>query len=120
MATITTTTVVDDLDRKAKADVTVTFSVGGKRYSVDLSKANYAEYVAPLVKAGRSSDGVRTSKRTTSVRKSAPARKTAAKATERKTAFSKLTPTKQRQIRVDLKVPRGRVSDATVAEWKKR
>ena len=49
-------------------------------------------------------------------------KKTAAKATRRQTtvtAFSKLTPTQKRQIRLDLKVPRGRISDVAVAEWRK-
>jgi hypothetical protein len=85
MATVTTTTLIDDLDRKSKADITVTITVDGKRFRVDLSKANYAEYVAPLVNVARSSDGVRPAK------KAAPAKKATAKAT--RTAFSKLTPT---------------------------
>jgi hypothetical protein len=83
-----------------------------------LSKANYAEYVAPLVKVARSSRVRRPAKRTTA-KKAAPAKK-AVKRRTTATAFSKLTPTQQRQIRLDLKVAQGRISDDAVAEWKKR
>jgi len=50
VATITRTALIDDLDG-SDADQSVTLTVDGKRYQVDLSKANFEEWIAPLVKA---------------------------------------------------------------------
>jgi hypothetical protein len=78
---------------------------------------------APARKAAKRAPARKATKRRTTKKAAAPAKKTAAKATRRQTtvtAFSKLTPTQQRQIRLDLKVPLGRISDAAVAEWRKR
>jgi len=49
-----------------------------------------------------------------------PAKKIASRRWAKPMAFSKLTPTQKRQIRLDLKAPSGWISNAAVAEWKKR
>ena len=59
-------------------------------------------------------------KRRPSKKATALTKKAAARRRTTPTGYSKLTPTEQRQIRLDLKVPVGRISDAAVAEWRKR
>jgi hypothetical protein len=59
-------------------------------------------------------------KRRTTKKAAAPATKAATRRRTTPTGFSKLTPTQQRQIRLDRETPIGRISDAAVAEWKKR
>jgi hypothetical protein len=49
VATVTTTSRIDDLDGSS-ADVTVVLTFNAQRYRVDLSKRNYQEHIAPLVK----------------------------------------------------------------------
>ena len=108
------TKMVDDLDGST-ADISVALTVETKRYRVDLSKANYEEYIAPLVKAARPSKIGRPAKQT-SIAKSAPrmVRRTSPKAT----AYSKLSARDQASIRGYLKRTRGRVADSEVASWK--
>lgn len=114
MATITTTNRIDDLDGTG-ADVTVTLTVDSKRYSVDLSKANYQEYIAPLVKAARPSKVGRPPKQTTNAR---PTGRTVKKRFSTMTAYSRLTAKDQTAIRGYLRRIRGRVSDSDVAAWR--
>jgi hypothetical protein len=61
MAKQTTVTLIDDLDGKSAADETVSFSLDGIAYEIDLTTANatklratLASYVAAARKAGRS------------------------------------------------------------------
>jgi len=107
------TKMVDDLDGST-ADVSVALTVDTKRYRVDLSKANYEEYIAPLVKAARPSKIGRPAKQTSTSRASSRAAGRASKAT----AYSKLSAKDQSAIRTYLKRTRGRVADSEVAEWK--
>ena len=109
MATVTTTALIDDLDGKSKADVTVTFTVDGKQFRVDLSKVHYREWIAPLEKVGQpvAGNGRRPAKK-------APAQKRATKPT----ALSKLSAKDQKALRSYLKRPRGRIADADVTAWK--
>ena len=114
MATITMTKMVDDLDGST-ADVSVALTVDTKRYRVDLSKANYNEYIAPLVKAARPSKIGRPAKQT-SISRSAP--KAARGGASKATAYSKLSAKDQTAIRNYLKRTRGRVADSEVSDWK--
>jgi Lsr2 len=110
LATVTTTNLFDDLDGST-ADITVAFTVDSKRYRVDLSKANYDEYVAPLVKASRPSKVGRPPKQTASNGRRA-------RASSKTTAYSRLSAKEQSAIRGYLKRTRGRVADAEVSEWR--
>lgn len=108
------TKLVDDLDGST-ADVSVALTVDTKRYRVDLSKANYEEYIAPLVKAARPSKIGRPAKQT-SISRSVP--KAARRASSKATAYSKLSAKDQASIRGYLRRTRGRVADSEVASWK--
>jgi hypothetical protein len=108
------TKMVDDLDGST-ADVSVALTVDTKRYRVDLSKANYDEYIAPLVKAARPSKIGRPAKQT-SISRAAP--KTARKATSKATSYSRLSAKDQAAIRSYLKRTRGRVADSEVSSWR--
>jgi hypothetical protein len=114
MATVSMTKLIDDLDGSA-ADVTVTLVLESKRYRVDLSKANYREYIAPLVKVATPSRRGRPPKQSdgSSVRKRAAAR-TPSKAT----TFSRLSGDDQVAIREYLRRTRGRISDREVTSWR--
>jgi hypothetical protein len=114
MATITTTNRVDDLNG-LNADITVGITVDSKRYSVDLSKGNYNEYIAPLVKAARPSKVGRPPRQTSKARS---AGNTVRKRSLKPTAYSRLTVRDQTAIRGYLKRIRGRVSDSDVTTWK--
>jgi hypothetical protein len=107
------TQLVDDLDGST-AEVTVALTVDQKRYRVDLSKANFNEYIAPLVKAARPSKVGRPAKSAASPRRGRPAGSGSPKAT----AYSKLSGGDQSSLRSYLKRTRGRISDAEVADWK--
>jgi Lsr2 len=111
LATVTTTNLIDDLDGST-ADITVAFTVDTKRYRVDLSKANYDEYVAPLVKASRPSKVGRPPKQTASNGRRV------GKTSSKTTAYSRLSAKEQSAIRSYLKRTRGRVADAEVSEWR--
>ena len=112
MASITTTDLVDDLDG-SRAAITIALTVDSKRYQIDLSRANYNEYIAPLVKAARPSRVGRPP--ISRVRRgSRPVRKLTAATT----AYSKLSPADQTAIRERLKRTRGRVADSEVTAWK--
>jgi hypothetical protein len=108
------TKMVDDLDGST-ADVSVALTVDTKRYRVDLSKANYEEYIAPLVKAARPSKIGRPAKQT-SISRTAP--KAARRATSKATAYSRLSAKDQTAIRSYLKRTRGRVADSEVSSWR--
>jgi hypothetical protein len=114
LATITMTKLVDDLDGTT-ADISVALTVDTKRYRVDLSKANYDEYIAPLVKAARPSKIGRPAKQT-AISRSAP--RSTGKASSKATAYSRLSAKDQTAIRGYLKRTRGRVADSEVADWK--
>jgi Lsr2 len=113
MATVTRTALIDDLDG-SDADITVTLTVDGSRTRVDLSNANYAEWIAPLVKAGATSRGRPAAKKATRSAKRAPAGKKAAKTT----AYARLSAKDQGAVRAYLKRPRGRIADDAVGAWK--
>ena len=116
MATITTTNRVDDLDG-SRADIMVALTIDSKRYRVDLSRANYNAYIAPLVRAARPLKMGRPAKQTAnSWVARGPLKKTASKVTE----YSRLTARDQTAIRAFMKRTRGRVSDSDVAAWKSR
>jgi hypothetical protein len=115
LATITMTQLVDDLDG-SNAQVTVALTVDSKRYRVDLSKSNYDEYIAPLVKAARPSKIGRPAKKRAGNVKAI--KRTARKASSKSTAYSKLSVKDQSALRGYLKRTRGRVSDAEVAGWR--
>jgi len=56
MATVTATSLVDDLDGEHVADTTVTFSIEGYSYEIDLTNANREKLYAalePFMVAGR-------------------------------------------------------------------
>ena len=114
MATMTMTQLIDDLDG-SDADVTVALTVDSKRYRVDLSNANYREYIEPLVEAARPSKVGRPAKQL-------PGSRTRTKSTNRRpsssTAYSKLPGKDQEAIRGYLNRIRGRVSDREVADWR--
>jgi len=112
MATVTRSALIDDLDG-SDADISVTLTVGGKQYRVDLSKANYDEWIAPLVKAGSTSRARPAATKTIRAAKRAPAKR-AAKAT----AYARLSAKDQEAIRAHLKRPRGRIADEGVEAWK--
>jgi Lsr2 len=113
MATITTTNLIDDLDG-TEADVTVSLVVDSGKYTVDLSQANYEEYVLPLLNVGRSS----VARRRRGSRPT-PGRKAKSGSSKRSlTAFSKLAKDDQVAIRRYLKKSRGRVTDTEVSAWK--
>jgi hypothetical protein len=115
LATITMMRLVDDLDGST-ADVSVTLTVDSKRYRVDLSKANYDEYIAPLVKAARPSKIGRPAKQ---IATSKGPRKTSKRlAGAKTTAYSRLSENDQTAIRGYLKRTRGRVSDSEVSSWR--
>jgi hypothetical protein len=114
LASITTTSLVDDLDGST-ADVTVALSVDSKRYRVDLSKANYEEYIAPLLKASRPSKVGRPPKQSARLQDS---RRTAKKPGSKTTAYSRLSEKDQIAIRSHLKRTRGRVADSEVGSWR--
>jgi len=88
----------------------VTLTVDGKRYQVDLSKANFDEWVAPLVKAVSPS---RASRRTTR-RPKATKRATV----KRTTVYAGLSTKDQSAVRAYLKRPSGRIADEAVKAWK--
>jgi hypothetical protein len=112
VATITTTNLIDDLDG-SDANVTVTLTVDSKRYIVDLSKVNYKEYIAPLIKVARPSKAGRP--RSTQSR--APGGAANGRAGSA-TAYSRLSSDDQSAIRTHLQRSRGRVSNQEVQEWK--
>jgi hypothetical protein len=112
LATVTTTKMIDDLDGST-ADISVGLTVDSKRYRVDLSKANFDEYVAPLVKASRPSKVGRPPKPV-----SANGRRGPARAGSKTTAYSRLSGKEQSAIRGYLKRTRGRVADSEVTEWR--
>ncbi len=109
------TQLVDDLDG-SNAQVTVALTVDSKRYRVDLSKANYDEYIAPLVKAARPSKVGRPAKKRASSPKAI--KKATRKLAAKSTAYSKLSAKDQTSLRAYLKRTRGRVSDSEVAGWR--
>ena len=117
MATVTRSALVDDLDG-SDADISVTLTVDGKRYRVDLSKSNYNEWIAPLVKAGSARSVAkkagRPARKATRAAKRAPAEKKAARAT----AYARLSVRDQEAVRAHLKRPRGRIADGAVETWK--
>lgn len=115
MATITMTQLVDDLDG-SNAQMTVALTVDSKRYRVDLSKANYDEYIAPLVKAARPSKVGRPAKKSASGTRTV--KRAARTSSTKATAYSKLTAKDQTALRSYLKRTRGRVSDSEVAGWR--
>ncbi|MGO9341536.1 MAG: histone-like nucleoid-structuring protein Lsr2 [Acidimicrobiales bacterium] len=108
------TQLVDDLDG-SNAQVTVALTVDSKRYRVDLSKANYDEYIAPLVKAARPSKIGRPAKKSSTGAKTV---KRAARKVTKSTAYSKLSAKDQTALRSYLKRTRGRVSDSEVTGWR--
>src|SRR5580692_395860 len=105
---------VDDLDGSS-ADVSVTLTVDSKRYRVDLSKANFNEYIAPLVKAARPSKIGRPAKQ---VAGSKGLRGAGKASSTKPTAYSRLSEKDQSAIRGHLKRTRGRVSDSEVSSWR--
>ncbi len=110
MAKVTTTNLIDDLDG-SEADVTVSLVVDSQHYTVDLSHANYEEYIAPLVNVGRGSRGKGRGRRGASPKAGTVSVRSA-------TAFSKLSKSDQVAIRRSLKKTRGRVTDIEVSSWK--
>jgi hypothetical protein len=112
MATITTTNLIDDLDG-TEAAVTVSLVVDSGNYTVDLSQANYEEYIVPLLNVGRASGGRKRANRAALGRKAR-----AASSKGSLTAFSKLAKEDQVAIRRYLKKTRGRVTDIEVSAWK--
>ncbi len=50
MATESSRQLVDDLDG-SRAEVSVTLTIGSEGYRLNLSRANYDKYLAPLVRA---------------------------------------------------------------------
>lgn len=110
MATITRTALIDDIDG-SDADLTVTLAVDGKRYKVDLSNANYEEWIAPLVQAGRIS-------RATPVAKKAAAKGTKRVPSAKVTAYARLSSKDQGAVRSYLKRPNGRIADDAVRAWR--
>ena len=111
MATVTRTALIDDLDG-SDAEVSVTLLVDNKRIRVDLSRDNYDEWIAPLVKAGQSHP-----QRPRAAR-SDGAIKAAAKRQTKVTAYSRLSTKDQESLRSYLKRPRGRVADEAVRAWR--
>jgi len=113
MATVTRTALVDDLDG-SDADITVTLTVDGERTRVDLSKANYKEWIAPLVKAGKASQTRPAARKATRPTTKA----SAATRTPKVTAYARLSTRDQGAVRAYLKRPRGRIADKAVQAWK--
>ena len=111
MATITRTALIDDLDG-SDADQSVTLTVDGKRYQVDLSKANFEEWIAPLVKAVSPSRARRTTRRPRSTKQAS------AKRTAKVTAYAQQSGKDQGAVRAYLKRPAGRIADEAVKAWK--
>ncbi len=109
------TQLVDDLDG-SNAQVSVALTVDSKRYRVDLSKANYDEYIAPLVKAARPSKIGRPAKKRAASPKAG--KRTSRTLSSKSTAYSKLSAKDQTALRGYLKRTRGRVSDSEVAGWR--
>jgi hypothetical protein len=112
MATITSTTLIDDLDGSA-AEVTVSIRVESQRYSVDLSRANYEEYIAPLIGVARNERRGRPQK---------SGRRGVKKATSTNGSssyYSKLSTSDREAVREFLGRSRGRIYDAEVVNWKK-
>lgn len=73
MAKQTTVTLIDDIDGKSAADETVTFSLDGTAYEIDLTTANAAKlraalasYVSAARKAGRPVATTRSARKATS------------------------------------------------------
>jgi hypothetical protein len=84
----------------------------GSRYRVDLSKANYAEWIAPLVRAGTPlAKSGRPAKKVAARRSFAPPRK--------KTAYQKLSARDRTAIRAYLGrgTSRGQIANAEVEAW---
>jgi hypothetical protein len=108
------TQLVDDLDGST-ADVSIGLTVDTKRYRVDLSKSNYNEYIAPLIKAARPSKVGRPARQAST---SKTTRKSATRSSSQTTAYSRLGERDQTTLRSYLKRSRGRISDREVAEWK--
>ena len=113
MASMTMTHLIDDLDG-SDADITVALTVDSKRYRVDLSNANYREYIEPLVKVARPSKVGRPTKQAPSSRGG----RTSKRRNSGPTAYSKLSSRDQEALRGYLKRIRGRVSDREVADWR--
>lgn len=106
---------VDDLDGST-ADVSVTLTVDSKRYRVDLSKANYNEYIAPLVKAARPSKIGRPAKQIAGTK--GPRKASTRSGGAKTTAYSRLSENDQVALRGYLKRTRGRISDSEVSSWR--
>jgi hypothetical protein len=102
----------DDLDGSAAARTVEVKTDQGSRYRVDLSKANYAEWIAPLVRAG-----------TRLVKSGRPAKKVAARrsaaAPKKKSAYQKLSARDRTALREYLGrgTSRGSVANAEVESW---
>lgn len=114
MAKSTITYLTDDFDG-SDADETVSFSLDGKAFEIDLNKANAAAFrklLRPYVTKGRSAG--RASGRPSGRGR---ARRPAA-ASGRKTAFSKLDDDAKAAFRKWAKMPNTRrIADAKVKEW---
>jgi hypothetical protein len=117
MATVTRTALIDDLDG-SDADVSVTLLVDNKRVRVDLSRDNYREWIAPLVKAGQSRRARPATRRASTAAKSSGATKVSAKRQTKATAYARLSVKDQGSLRSYLKRPRGRVADDAVQAWR--
>ena len=115
MATITRTALVDDLDG-SDADISVILLVDDRRVRVDLSRANYKEWIAPLVKAGQSSS--RRSSAKPAAAAHTTARRVSVKSTGHATAYARLSAGDRASLRAYLKRPRGRVADDAVRAWR--
>lgn len=113
MATVTRTALIDDLDG-SDAEVTVALTIDGKRYRVDLSKANHGEWIVPLIKAASASNGPAAANKSSKPASRAPA----ARKPTRATTYARLSARDQRAIRAQLKRPRGRIADDAVETWK--
>lgn len=102
----------DDLDGSPAARSVELKTDRGSRYRIDLSKANYAEWIAPLVRAG-----------TPLAKTGRPAKKVAARrsaATPRKkSAYQKLSARDRTAVRAYLGrgTSRGHIANAEVETW---
>jgi hypothetical protein len=102
----------DDLDGSAAARTIEVKTDQGSRYRVDLSKANYSEWIAPLVRAGtRLPQSGRPTKKVAARRSATPPKK--------KTAYQKLSARDRTALREYLGrgTSRGSIANAEVESW---
>jgi Lsr2 len=102
----------DDLDGSPAARTIELKTDQGSRYRIDLSKANYSEWVTPLVRAGTSlAKSGRPTKKVAARRSAATPRK--------KTAYQKLSARDRAAIREYLGrgTSRGNIANAEVELW---